>query len=361
MPLELDDGHVVAICSAFSAHEVSAGGRPQSVRNRVTRTADGLQTASCTVVTVTAIACPTVRITEPGRTPLHLVLRRPVDVGRDCDGLLLADAELSRRHLRLSATGGQVTVQDLGSTNGTLLDGSTVHGPTAVHVGQVVTFGKCRLDVVADESGTPGVALDDDPLRRTSIDVVAAAAAAEPVPEVLNQGGTLTIVFSDIEQSTRRGEELGDERWVALLGFHNSLVRRHVERSGGIEIKSQGAGFLLAFPSARSAALCSVEIMRALEAHGRSRPTEALRIRIGMHAGEAIVEDGDLFGKPVVLAARIANQARGGEILVSSLVREIVESRGDLTFGTTRQAELKGLAGTHGLHPVDWTVRNGRD
>jgi adenylate cyclase len=302
---------------------------------------------------------PTVRISEPGRTPLHLVLRRPLEIGRDCDGLLLADAELSRRHLRLSATGGRVTVQDLGSTNGTFVDGGRVTGPTGVDIGQVVAFGKCRIEVVPDVPGTRPTEFESDPLRQTSIDVVAAAAAAEPVPDVLNQGGTLTIVFSDIEQSTRRGEELGDERWVALLGFHNSLVRRQVERRGGIEIKSQGDGFMLAFPSARAAVQCSIEIMRALEAHGRSRPTEALRIRIGMHAGEAIVEDGDLFGKPVVLAARIANQARGGEILVSSLVREIVESRGDLTFGPTRQAELKGLAGTHALHPVDWTARHG--
>jgi adenylate cyclase len=308
---------------------------------------------------MSADSAPTVRVTEPGRTPLHLVLRRPVEVGRDCDGLLLADAELSRRHLRLSATGSRVTVQDLGSTNGTFLDGAGLNGPTGVDVGQVVAFGKCRIEVVADGPGAPGIESDADALRKTSIDVVAAAAAAEPVPALLNQGGTLTIVFSDIEQSTRRGEELGDVRWVALLGFHNCLVRRHVTRSGGVEIKSQGDGFMLAFPSARSAVQCSIEIMRALDAHGRSRPTEALRIRIGMHAGEAIVEAGDLFGKPVVLAARIANQARGGEILVSSLVREIVESRGDLTFGESRQAELKGLAGTHALHPVDWTVHRG--
>ena len=99
--------------------------------------------------------------------------------------------------------------------------------------------------------------------------------------------------------------------------------------------------------------------MRALDAHARSHPTDAMRIRIGMHTGEAIVEDGDLFGKPVVLAARIANQARGGEILVSSLVREIVESRGDLTFGPTRDAELKGLVGTHSLHPIEWTQPHG--
>ena len=61
-----------------------------------------------------------------------------------------------------------------------------------------------------------------------------------------------------------------------------------------------------------------------------------------MHTGEAIMEDGDLFGHSVVLAARIASQARGGEILVSSLVREIVESRGDLAFGETREGRAEG-------------------
>jgi len=302
-------------------------------------------------------AAPMVRICEPGRTPLHLVIRRPIAVGRDCDGVLLADAELSRRHLQLSATAGGVTVQDLGSTNGTLVDGTALDGPTLVQAGQVVMFGQCRLEIVAGADQQPS-SLDDDPMRRTSIDIVAAAAAAEPLPPLLSQGGTLTIVFSDIEQSTRRGALLGDEQWMGLLAFHNSLVRRHVERRGGFEVKSQGDGFMLAFPSARSAVLCSIDIMRALDVHARSRPTDALRIRIGMHAGEAIVEDGDLFGKPVVLAARIASQARGGEIRVSSLVREIVESRGDLVFGDSRDVQLKGLAGAYSLHAIDWTARH---
>jgi class 3 adenylate cyclase len=249
-------------------------------------------------------------------------------------------------------------VEDLGSTNGSFLDGIGLAAPTGLAAGQTVTFGRCRLELVVAEEEAAADALDDD-ARRTSIDLVATDAAAEPVPEALRRGGTLTIVFSDIEQSTRRGEELGDQKWVELLCLHNSLVRRHVERSGGVEIKSQGDGFMLAFPSARSAVQCSVEIMRALEAHARSRPTDGMRVRIGMHTGEAIVEEGDLFGKPVVLAARIANQAHGGEILVSSLVREILESRGDMTFGAPRQAELKGIEGTHALHPIDWRASHG--
>jgi class 3 adenylate cyclase len=300
---------------------------------------------------------PTVRISEPGRTPLHLVVRQPLEVGRDCDGLLLSDAELSRRHLRLTATAGRVTVQDLGSTNGTTLDGSTIVGSTAVRLGEVIKFGRCTLEVVAG-NGADAVATDDV-VRRTSIDLVAEAAAASgSIPRAVADGGTLTIVFSDIEQSTRRAVDLGDEAWLQLLGFHNALIRRHVERHGGYEVKAQGDGFMLAFPSARSALLCSIDVMRAFDAHGRSRPTDALRIRIGMHTGEALMEDGDLIGKPVVLAARIANQAFGGEILVSSLVREIVESRGDLAFGDSRSVELKGLSGAHTLHTVDWSRRD---
>jgi class 3 adenylate cyclase len=293
---------------------------------------------------------PIVKVTEPGRTPLHLVVRRPLELGRDCDGLLLADPELSRRHLRLSATGARLTVQDLGSTNGTTMGGSVLAGTVTVEPGDVVTFGRCRLEL--DDGGERPAGCRTDSLSQTSIDIVADAASADRLPATLASGGTLTIVFSDIEQSTRRAVELGDERWMALLTTHNRLVRRQVERHGGIEVKAQGDGFMLAFSSARSAVLCSIDIIRALDAHGRSHPTEALRIRIGMHTGEAIVENDDLFGRPVVLAARIANQARGGEILVSSLVREIVESRGDLHFGTSRDVELKGLDGRHRLHPI---------
>jgi adenylate cyclase len=302
--------------------------------------------------TIRGVETTIVQVSEPGRTPLYLQLHRPLEVGRDCDGVLLTDALLSRRHLRVSSVAGRVTLEDLGSTNGTLIDGVPVQQPTALLPGQSATFGACHLELVSPVvRAEPGV----DDVRRTSIDLVAAAAGADRAPMVQTGSGTLTIVFSDIEGSTRRAEQLGDEAWMELLNFHNRLVRRQVERAGGYEVKAQGDGFMLAFPSARSAILCSMEIMRALEVHGRSRPNDALRVRIGMHTGEAIEEDGDLFGKPVVLAARIANQANGGEILVSSLVREIVESRGDLTFGASREVELKGLVGRHLLHPLMWS------
>jgi class 3 adenylate cyclase len=163
-------------------------------------------------------------------------------------------------------------------------------------------------------------------------------------------------VFSDIENSTGRGVELGDESWVALLEVHNSIVRRHVARHRGTEIKAQGDGFMLSFPSARSALACMIDVQRALGALARSRPTSGVRVRVGMHTGEVILgDDGDLFGRHVVMAARVAGTARGGEILVSDLVRELVEPRGGFEFGESREVALKGLPDTHRVHPVTWS------
>ncbi len=75
---------------------------------------------------------------------------------------------------------------------------------------------------------------------------------------------------------------------------------------------------------------------------------------MGLHTGEAIKEADDFFGKNVILAARIAGQAQGDEILVSSLLKELTESSGEIAFGEGREVELKGLAGPHQVFPVDW-------
>ena len=75
-------------------------------------------------------------------------------------------------------------------------------------------------------------------------------------------------------------------------------------------------------------------------------------MRIGLHTGEAIKEGEDFFGKSVILAARIASQALGGQILVSSLLKALVESSGEFEFDDGREMELKGLAGTHSVFEI---------
>lgn len=164
--------------------------------------------------------------------------------------------------------------------------------------------------------------------------------------------GTVTVLFTDIEGSTQLTEALGDREWMKVLHEHSEIVREEVELHSGFEVKSQGDGFMLAFSSARDALRCARGIQRAVaerEAYGHR-----LRVRIGLHTGEPIREADDFYGKAVIKAARIAADARGSEILVSSLVRDLTESSGEFAFGMPRDVVLKGLSGTHEVSPVLW-------
>ncbi|HET8592820.1 MAG TPA: adenylate/guanylate cyclase domain-containing protein, partial [Solirubrobacterales bacterium] len=118
--------------------------------------------------------------------------------------------------------------------------------------------------------------------------------------------GTVAILFSDIEDSTVLTERLGDERWLELLREHNAIFREQVARHQGYEVKSQGDGFMLAFPDPCEALECAIDVQRAFAERERDGSEEVLRVRIGLHTGEVISEDGDYFGKNVILAARIA-------------------------------------------------------
>jgi class 3 adenylate cyclase len=168
--------------------------------------------------------------------------------------------------------------------------------------------------------------------------------------------GTVAILFSDIEDSTILTERLGDERWLEVLREHNSIFREQIARHEGYEVKSQGDGFMLAFPDPCEALECAIGVQRAFAERDREGEAEVLRVRIGLHTGEVISEEGDYFGKNVILAARIAAQARGGEILVSQELREAAAAGNGngLRFDDGRELELKGLAGSHTVYRADW-------
>lgn len=164
--------------------------------------------------------------------------------------------------------------------------------------------------------------------------------------------GTVTILFTDIEGSTRLTESMGDRAWMSLLREHNAIVREQAARHAGFEVKSQGDGFMLAFPSSGSALRCAIGIQRALA--NRPATQEPLSVRIGLHTGEAIREAEDFYGKTVIMAARIAAEARGSEILCSSLVRELSEGAAEFQFTGQTETELKGLTGIHRLFSIEW-------
>ena len=166
--------------------------------------------------------------------------------------------------------------------------------------------------------------------------------------------GTVTILFTDIEDSTTMIEELGDIKAQDVIRAHNEIVRAQVAACGGHEVKSQGDSFMVSFAGARRGLRCAVGIQRAFEQYCEKHPEQPVRVRIGLHTGEAIREAHDLFGKSVIMAARIAAQAEGQEILVSSLLKELTDSSGEFVFGKALTIPLKGLSGKHTLYRVEW-------
>jgi class 3 adenylate cyclase len=177
------------------------------------------------------------------------------------------------------------------------------------------------------------------------------------VPAASNApGGTVTILFSDIEGFSSMTERLGDRKAQDIVRVHNAIVRGNVGACGGFEVKSQGDGFMIAFDSASKALRCAQAIQHELNAYTRSHPDEPVRVRMGLHTGEAIKDNDDFLGRTVIVASRIADAACGGEILVSSLLKELVTGTGEFRFGDSREVELKGLSGTHQVVPVVWSA-----
>ncbi len=198
---------------------------------------------------------------------------------------------------------------------------------------------------------------------KTSIDVVASAVQAER-PDLTPHSapdGTITLFFTDIEGSTPLNSRLGDQRWMALLRRHNAIIREQLRVYEGYEVKTEGDGFMVAFGDATRAVLCAVAIQCLISTQDWHEmasldleEAQQLRVSIGLHTGEAIREAGDFYGNDVNLAARIANEAKGGEILVSGRLRELIESPGDVAFDDGRDVVLKGLPDSQRVFSVAW-------
>jgi class 3 adenylate cyclase len=320
---------------------------------------------------------PVIIIKQPNRRALRLQVVEPVEIGRECDGVLISDAQASRRHALISLRGRDVMIEDLRSTNGTFLDGQRVEMPVLLRIGSVLGIGDTTIELVEPASpgrstlspagkretvvtGAEGVvraaATDLAPgARETSIDAV--ARSVRETRDLLGSHdyeGTITIVFSDIESSTERATSLGDTAWMRVLNRHNDIVRRNVRRWSGREVKNQGDGFMLTFPGARRALRCMIAVQQELAASELEDQEGSVRIRVGVHTGEVISAGDDIFGRHVIMAARVAGQAQGQEILVSSLVHEIASARGDLEFGEGRLVLLKGIEGEHWVYPLEW-------
>ncbi len=175
------------------------------------------------------------------------------------------------------------------------------------------------------------------------------------IVKVAAPDGTVTIFFSDIEDSTAHNERLGDDEWVRLLDSHDRVVRGEIKRHRGHVVKTQGDGFMVVFRDPAEAVRAAVDIQRGLDeaVHRRLRRTP-IRVRIGVHVGTVVSKDGDYFGRNVAMAARVAGTAKGGEIVVSDDVRAALMGNDEFELTPVETTELKGLSGQHQLWDVEW-------
>jgi class 3 adenylate cyclase/pimeloyl-ACP methyl ester carboxylesterase len=172
-------------------------------------------------------------------------------------------------------------------------------------------------------------------------------------------GAPLTILFTDVEGSTALTQRLGDARAREVLREHERIVREALKSHGGSEVKALGDGFMASFASATWALECAIAMQRAFAVWEAAHPdsiegrAEQIKVRIGLNAGEPIAEAEDLFGTAVNLAARIAAQAAGGEILVANVVRELAAGKGFL-FADRGEVVLRGFEDPVRVYEVRW-------
>jgi class 3 adenylate cyclase len=145
-----------------------------------------------------------------------------------------------------------------------------------------------------------------------------------------------TVLLTDIVDSTKRASDLGDRRWRTLLDQHDDLVRQEISRLRGREVKALGDGFLATFDGPARAVRCATAIAQGVRSLD-------LQVRCGLHTGEIELKGTDIAGIAVHIAARIAAQAQGGQVLVSSTVRDLVAGSG-LHFVDEGARALKGIS-----------------
>jgi class 3 adenylate cyclase len=263
------------------------------------------------------------------------------------------DIERIARWLRLSATGDVVQKQiEIGSRRGDLTHILVnVSVPTLVihRRGDQVPFAAGR-ELAAKISGARFLPLEGNNHLPSSHEeaieivtpVVEFLTRDRPQARSAKEAVPVAIMFTDIEGSTSLTHRLGDEGAQRLLREHNETIRRALESYNGKEIKHTGDGIMASFFSASRAVGCAVYIQQSFVKRNDINPEDAVRIRVGLNAGEPIAEGNDLFGTSVQLARRICDHAKPGEVLVSDVVRQLVAGKG-FSFQQKDAEILKGF------------------
>jgi class 3 adenylate cyclase len=161
-------------------------------------------------------------------------------------------------------------------------------------------------------------------------------------------GGTVTLLFSDVEGSTRLVQQLGDD-YAGVEAEHRRIMREACTGAGGHEIDRQGDSFFFSFPRARDAVAGALAGQRALAAHQWPDGVE-VKVRMGLHTGEPSVGEEGYLGLDVIRAARIGAAAHGGQILVSETTRALLS--GSTELKDLGEHRLKGMEQPERLYQV---------
>jgi adenylate cyclase len=194
--------------------------------------------------------------------------------------------------------------------------------------------------------------------QHTSIDRI--ASASEPVIAdfrgLTSPDGAITLMLSDIADAGSVAERIGPDRWTELLRDHHALVERLVASHGGLVAKFEQDGFFASFNSAHAGLLTAIDLQREFTDLVSAADERTAALRIGVHSGFVIAAAEEPQGRNVVLAARIAGQAKGGEILVSSSLKQYTERDPTFRFEPRGEHHFKGLVGEHVVYSVPWEV-----
>lgn len=229
-----------------------------------------------------------------------------------------------------------------------------LYDPVALRISAVLVLDRGTWQIIQWHFSTP---VPDDPavsgpeLTEAISELVKSLEESSQVSELTSRlkTDTVSLVFTDIVDSTLRTSEAGDEAWTAVVTQHFEEVEQISARNDGVVVKTVGDGAMMAFSSARKAVNAAVEIQSSI---AEGRYPIPLSLRIGVHVGEAVKTDIDYFGQTVNEAARIMAAASPDQILVSDLVRSLVGESPRVEFGTPVNLELKGIPGTRRVYPV---------
>ena len=162
---------------------------------------------------------------------------------------------------------------------------------------------------------------------------------------------TRSFLFSDLRDFTSFVETHGDAAGSEVIRTYRTLVRAEIARTGGGEIKTEGDSFFVVFDSARQAVACGIGLQQA--ATRVSTPERPIRVGVGVHAGEPVPHDGQFIGSAVNVAARLAQNAAAGDLLISDTVRGLLRTS-DLPPLVERAVTMKGVTDPPRAYSVEW-------